>query len=183
MKTAVRNRHSRTAVFGSIRVLAMAAVLVAMSIVCGKYLAIRGGDILRFSFENLPILLAGMLFGPVIGAVCGIAADLIGCFLVGYAINPMITLGAAVIGFSAGLLYRIGFKWSHGLRVLAAVGISHLIGSVGIKTFGLAAFYDLPFGVLLLWRLLNYAIIGTMEYLLLYGILKNKAIRSLSAKR
>lgn len=183
MKTAIQKQKSRVAVFGNLRILAMSAVLVAMSIVCGKYLAIRGGDILRFSFENLPILLAGMLFGPTVGAVCGIAADLIGCFLVGYAINPMITLGAAVIGFSAGCLYRIGAKWPDWLRVLAAVGIAHLLGSVVIKTLGLSAFYDLPVGVLMLWRLLNYGMIGVMEYWLLYGILKNKAIRSLGGQR
>ncbi len=173
----------RVAVFGTVRVLAFCAVLTAMSIVCGKYLAIRGGEILRFSFENLPILMAGMLFGPAAGTVTGVAADLIGCFLVGYAINPLVTLGAAVIGLSGGLVFRLCGRLPYGVRLSLAVATPHLLGSVVIKTFGLSAFYDMPFGVLMLWRLVNYLIVGVLEYLLLYFILKNKAIGSLSVKR
>lgn len=84
-------------------VLVAAALLAALSIVCGKYLAIRAGDTLRFSFENLPILLGGFAFGPAIGVIIAVAADLIGCLMVGYAINPVITVGAALIGLIGGL--------------------------------------------------------------------------------
>ena len=68
--------------------LVVCAFLVALSIVCGKFLAIPVGEILRFSFENLPILFAGLAFGPVAGALVGVCADLLGCVLRGYAINP-----------------------------------------------------------------------------------------------
>lgn len=179
MSDSSNRRSPRFSVFGSLRVLVFAAVLVAMSIVCGKYLAIRGGDILRFSFENLPILLAGMMFGPVVGAVVGVAADLIGCLLVGYTINPIVTVGAAMIGLVSGLLYRITSRLPYFARLLLAVGVAHLLGSVVIKTVGLSAFYDMPVIVLMLWRLLNYLIVGALEYGLIYPILKNKAIHSL----
>ena len=173
---------NRVAVFGTVRVLAMTAVLVAMSIVCGKYLAIRGGDILRFSFENLPILLAGVLFGPIVGAVAGVVADLIGCVLVGYAINPVVTLGAAALGLTGGLCWHMGKSFPYWLRLALCVLSAHLVGSVLIKTLGLAAFYDMPLLVLMLWRLLNYIIVGALEYTLLYWILKNNAIRSIAHK-
>lgn len=170
------NKARRVAIFGSIRVLACAAVLVAMSIVCGKYLAIRGGEILRFSFENLPILIAGICFGPIVGAAVGVAADLVGCLLVGYAINPIITVGAALIGLSSGLLFaafpKLGLLW----RTLLAVSLAHLIGSVVVKTLGLAAFYAMPLGVLMLWRLLNYLIVGAVEFFLIYALLKNRSV-------
>lgn len=182
MKKRVTARHSSVAVFGSLRVLAFSAVLVAMSIVCGKYLAIRGGDILRFSFENLPILLAGILFGPFIGAAVGVVADLIGCVLVGYAINPLVTVGAALIGIVGGGVYRFTAKFSLFVRVLLSVGSAHLLGSVVVKTFGLAVFYDMPMMVLMLWRLLNYVIIGGLEVLLIVPIMKNRAIHSLLKK-
>ena len=175
--------NRKVAVFGTVRVLALCAVLVAMSIVCGKYLAIRGGDILRFSFENLPILMAGILFGPLAGMTVGVAADLIGCVLVGYAINPLVTVGAALIGLSGGLCWRLLGHMPYGVRLALSVGVSHLLGSVIVKTFGLSVFYDMPIGVLMLWRLLNYLIVGALEFLLLYFILKNKAIRSVSTKR
>ena len=179
MKERLRGKHSRFSVFGNLRVLAFSAVLVAMSIVCGKYLAIRGGDILRFSFENLPILLAGMMFGPLVGVAVGVVADLIGCVLVGYAINPLVTVGAAVIGIVGGLVYRLAGKFSLFLRIVLSVVCAHFLGSVVIKTFGLAVFYDMPMMVLMLWRLLNYGIIGALEIVLIYPILKNRSIHSL----
>ena len=65
----MQKKDSELLIFKSLTVLVISAFLAAISIVCGKYLAIRGGDVMRFSFENMPILMAGMLFGPVIGAV------------------------------------------------------------------------------------------------------------------
>ncbi len=166
------------AVFGSLKVMAISSLLAAISIVCGKYLAIPGGNILRFSFENLPIILAGILFGPIVGAAVGVVADLIGCVLVGYAINPILTVGGAVIGLTSGILWRLCRRFPYFVRLLASVGIPHLIGSVLIKTFGLAVFYSMPMWQLMLWRLLNYLIVGTLEFLILYVLLKNKAVQS-----
>ena len=124
-----------------------------------------------------------MLFGPLVGAAVGVAADLIGCVLVGYAINPILTVGAATIGLLGGLLYRLPRRLPQTLRILMAVGIGHLVGSVVIKTLGLAAFYDMPVGLLMIWRLLNYLIVGILEYILIYFIMKNKAIRSVEDRR
>ena len=166
-------------VFKSLTILVISAFLAAISIVCGKYLAIRGGDVMRFSFENMPIIMAGMLFGPVVGAVVGVVADLIGCVLVGYTINPVVTAGAALIGFIGGLGYYILGKikkFPYGLKISASVAAAHLIGSVVIKTVGLAAFYDMPLGALMLWRLLNYLIVGVLEGVILWYLLKNKAL-------
>lgn len=172
-------QNRRVAIFGTLRILTISAVLCAMSIVCGKYLAIRGGDILRFSFENLPVILSGMMFGPIVGGAVGVCADLVGCLLVGYAINPVVTIGAALIGFLAGGVYRLTRRLPYGVRVTLAVSLAHLVGSVLVKTLGLSAFYDLPLGVLFLWRLLNYAIVGTAEALLVYFILRHRSLDSL----
>lgn len=172
----------RVAAFGTLRIMTISALLCAMSIVLGKYLAIRGGEVLRFSFENLPILLSGMMFGPIVGAIVGTLADLLGCLLVGYAINPVVTLGAALIGLSAGAIYAVLGKLTLGVRVSLSVTAAHLLGSVLVKTLGLAAFYSMPFGVLLLWRLLNYAIVGALEVFLSYAVLKNRAMQRLVRK-
>lgn len=162
-----------------LRVTVACSLLVALSIVCGKFLQFPVGEALRFSFENLPILLSGIAFGPLAGALVGIVADLIGCLLVGYAINPLVTLGAAAIGLIGGGVYRLAGKLPHGWRVTLAVVAAHLVGSVVIKTFGLAQFYTLPFTELMLWRLLNYAIVGAAESLLLVALLKNKTLRAM----
>ncbi len=163
----------------SLRRVVLCAMLAAVSILCGKYFAIPVGTVLRFSFENLPILLSGIICGPIFGLLTGITADLVGCVMVGYEINPLVTLGAAVIGFCGGILFRLLSRLPSACRVTLAVLLSHLLGSVLIKTYGLAAYYDMPFYLLLLWRLLNYIVIAGLEIFLLTQILKNKAIMSL----
>ena len=162
------------------------SLLVAISIICGKYLAIPGGEFLRFSFENLPILMAGMLFGPAAGVLVGTVADLVGCVLVGYTINPLVTLGAAAIGFVSGVTWRLLKRVTvpYVLRIIVTVLAAHLVGSVLIKTVGLAAFYAIPVWMLMLWRLLNYVIVGTVEGVLLFLLMKNKMLtKQISSER
>lgn len=171
------SKNQKTAGY-PLAVMVAAALLAAISIVCGKYLAIRVGDTLRFSFENLPILLAGMAFGPLVGCTVGIAADLIGCLLVGYAINPLITLGGAVIGLLAGLCNNLFKKAPLPLQTGLTTATAHLIGSVVIKTIGLSSFYSIPLWELMAWRLLNYGIIGLAEAVLLYVIFKSRSIQA-----
>ena len=164
----------------SLAVLVASAFLAAISIVCGKYLAISIGEVLRISFENLPILLGGIAFGPFWGAAIGIVADLIGCLMVGYTINPMVTLGAALIGFFSGASAYLLDKTNspYGVKIAVSVGAAHLIGSVMVKTVGLAAYYSMPLPILMLWRLLNYLFVGGAEGAIIWYLLKNKLVTS-----
>jgi ECF transporter S component (folate family) len=173
----MKKRISQTKRGFSPRLIAICAMLAAMSIVCGKFLAIPLGDVIRISFENLPIFLASLMFGPVAGGVTAVVADVFGCFLRGYALNPIITLGALAIGLISGIIFRLMKRFGTASKAAVGVLVSHVIGSVIVKTFGLAAFYDMPFFILMLWRLLNYAIVGALETVILYFLLKNKAIR------
>ena len=93
----------------SARTLTMLALLVAMSIVFSRVLSISTGFV-RFNLGSLPVLLAAVVFGPGAGFAVGAVADIIGGVLAGYAINPLITLGAASIGLVGGLGWQ---KLSH----------------------------------------------------------------------
>lgn len=162
-----------------LRVMVICAFLTAVSIVMGKYLAINLSDVLRFSFENLPIILAGIAFGPIAGAAVGVVADLLGCVLVGFGVNPLVTIGAALIGAVAGI-FRYLFNKPGGvslfLKIFLAEISAHIVGSVIVKTIGLSAWYDMDLVILMLWRALNYLIISAAEIPLLFAILKNRAI-------
>ncbi len=157
--------------------LAVCAFLVALSIVCGKFLAIPVGEILRFSFENLPILFAGLAFGPVAGILVGVSADLLGCVLRGYAVNPWVTAGAVAIGLVAGVGGVLLRRYPQGVQVALTVLVAHLVGSVAVKTIGLSAYYAFPLWELMLWRLLNYVIVGGVEAVLLYVLLRHPGVR------
>lgn len=158
----------------SLKVLAVTALFSAISIVLGKFLAFNVGDTLRFSFENLPIILSGIFFGPITGALCGAVADIIGCILRGYAINPILTFASVFIGFTAGAVFSILSKANIYLRTAVAVLLCHSIGSVVIKTIGLCLWYGSPIYITLLQRGINYAIVGVAELILLIILLKNK---------
>ena len=150
-------------------------LFAAISIVAGKYLAIRVGDLFRFSLENTSVLLAGILFGPVAGMAVGIVADLLGCVLVGYTINLYVTAGAAAIGLLSGLIFKYA-KGSRSLKLTLAVLVAHLVGSVVIKTIGLAQFYGMPLYVLMAWRALNYLIVGALDGIILHLLLNISTI-------
>lgn len=173
--------HARVGGFGSLRRLCFAAILAAMSLVLGKFLQIPHPfqEFIRISFENLPVLLAGLSMGPVVGALVGAVADLLGCVLYGYSINPIVTLGAASVGLVSGFLARYVVKKSLLAKVTVSVSLAHLVGSVFIKSAGLAAWYlakyELGYLEFLGWRFLNYLIVGTAECLLLYLLLHNRA--------
>ena len=173
----MNKKTSKKRLGGNLQLLAVSAFLAALSIICGKYLALSLGNVLRFSFENLPILLAGMMFGPLVGMTVGVVADLIGCVMVAYAINPLVTLGAACVGLLGGVLFHVTKKLPLLWQTCITVILTHLVASVLVKTFGLAQYYEMPFHILLLWRLLNYAVVGVAEWLLLYTVLKNQALR------
>ena len=173
----MKNKTSKKRLSGNLQLLAVSAFLAALSIICGKYLALSLGNVLRFSFENLPILLAGMMFGPLVGMTVGVVADLIGCVMVAYAINPLVTLGAACVGLLSGVLFHVTKKLPLVWQTCITVILTHLVASVLVKTFGLAQYYEMPFHILLLWRLLNYVVVGVAEWLLLYTVLKNQALR------
>ena len=181
-ETPLRERAGRdVAVFGNVRALCFAAMLAAMSLILGKFLQIPNPfqEIIRISFENLPVILAGMTMGPLVGAMTGIVADLLGCALYGYAINPLITLGAAVVGLTAGIMSGYVVRRPMLLRVIVATVTAHLLGSVLVKSLGLAAWYlasyNMGFWELVAWRLLTYAIIAVAECALLYLLQRHRA--------
>ena len=165
----------------NLKALVVCALFAALSIVFGKLLAIPVGDSMRFGFENTPVFLAGFLFGPIWGTLTAIVADLVGGLMVyGGSVNLVITLGAAVIGFSGGILYKLLKNKPSFLRIVISVIVSHIIGSVLIKSAGISIVYGTPYHVLLLWRSLNYVIMTVIDTLVLYFLLKSKSFKKIT---
>ena len=163
----------------NLKLTVILALLTAISIVMGKYLGINAGEYMRFSLENMPIIFAGLAFGPLSGAIVGVAADLIGCALMGWAPIPWVTVGAAAIGLVSGLMPMLlkKTKISLPLTVTLTVISAHIIGSLLIKSIGLSDFYGIPYYVTLLWRVTNYIIVGLLDGAVVYVLMKNKEIK------
>ena len=161
---------------GAARVPAVLAALSAIGIILGKFLAFNITESMRFSLENITIIFVGIVFGPALGGTVGAVQDLVGCVAVGYAINPIITLGSAAIGVISGLIFKVLKGVKADFRIGISVLTAHAVGSVLIKSFGLSLFYSLPLGATIAWRILNYTVVGAVEIFLLCLLLKSKQI-------
>jgi ECF transporter S component (folate family) len=162
MKLSPNARHTT---LRNIRVLTGAALLTAVSFVLA-YLAksIFGTGPIRITLENLPIFFGSILFGPVIGMIIAVGADLLSCLQSGMTPNLIVAVGAALIGSLSGVLYRyVLAKQREGVRLFLTVFLSHLLGSMIVKSFGLYLY----FGWAILYRIPIYIGISIIEALLL----------------
>ena len=170
-------------IFGSVKRLALAAMLTAMSVVIGifcKTVLNFADGLFRITFENLPIILGGIMFGPIVGAIIGAASDLLSYLLSPQTFPPnlIVTLGASVIGMTAGIVSKLVVKRHGALQFALSGGIAHLIGSVVIKSSGLFAYYQW----LILWRIPLYLVIAPIEIMIMCLLYKNSAFRRLFDK-
>ena len=148
--------------------LTVCALLTALSVVLARLLTVIPSEVSRFSLEAVPILLAGLLFGPVPGAAVGFAADFIGCLFSPYGYNPIFCLPPILYGLWAGLLR--GFVWQKPSvwRVALAVFPAALCGSVLWQSAALALVYGgeakLPFFLTrLAARSVQFAFTGVVD--------------------
>ena len=166
-----------------IKRLVLGAMLAAMSVVIGivcKNFLNFGGGLLRITFENLPIILAGIFLGPLTGGMVGIVSDMTSYLLSGqiYPPNLIVTLGACSVGVVSGLMAKYVVR-THGLRqIILSAGCAHLIGSMIIKPIGLFQFYQ--WAVLI--RIPLYLVIAPLDIFLLCILWKQKSFRRLFEK-
>ena len=166
---------------GSVRYLTLTAMLVAMSVVIGifcKSVLNFGGGLFRITFENFPIILAGIILGPITGGVVGIASDLVSYLLSGqvYPPNLIVTLGAFTIGVSSGLVAKYLVRKKGTLQIALSGSVAHLFGSMIIKPIGLFTFY----GLAVLWRIPMYLVIAPFEIIIICLLFKNSAFKKLT---
>ena len=176
----MKNKETKIGIFGSIKIMAMAAMLTAMSVVIGifcKSLLNFGGGLFRITFENLPILMSGIMFGPIVGGIVGAAPDIISYLLSNqaYPINLIVTLGATSVGIVSGLFSKYVFKKRGFSRIIFSSAFAHIVGSMIIKPIGLFQFYQWA----VLWRVPMYLVIAPIEILIICLMYKNRSVKKL----
>ena len=164
-----------------VRYITLTAMLVAMSVVIGifcKSVLNFGGGLFRVTFENFPIILSGIILGPVTGGVVGVASDMISYLLSGqtYPPNLLVTLGAFLIGVTSGLVAKYVVKKRSNFQIALAGGIAHVLGSMIVKPIGLFAYY----GWAVLWRVPMYFVIAPFEIIIICLLFKNSAFKKLT---
>ena len=168
----MRNQNIR--LFGNVKRLTLAAMLVAISVIVGifcKNFLNFGNGLLRVTFEGLPIIMSGIIFGPIVGGVVGFAADFISFFLSTqtFAISPIVSIAAALLGIIPGIIVKYVLRKRTTFSIVLSASIAHIICSMIIKPIGLFVYYQWA----VLVRIPLYMVIAPLEILVICSMFKN----------
>lgn len=131
--------------FFNTRDLVLASMFIALSVLFKLAFSIPVSEGLILSFKQTPIILAGIVLGPIWGLVVGALADVIGFFAkpMGFSYLPTFTVVSALIGLIPGLMYRYVFKKKLLLAVVVSVVIDMLLVNGLLATYFLALVYSM----------------------------------------
>ena len=134
----------------NVKVLTAAAMLLAISVIL-SFFKISITEVLEIRFSNLPVAVAGMLFGPGVGGAVGALSDILG-----YVVRPTgpyfpgFTVSAALSGAIFGFVLRE--KRTLARIILACVLYEGLVG-VLLTAVWLHVLYSTPLPVLIAARI------------------------------
>lgn len=158
------------------RAIVYCAMLAAVSIIMARLFSFSVAGGVRWSADKFPLFLAGMLFGPVMGALTGFAADFLGSIMQ-FGFNPILCLPAILYGLFGGLLQ----KYLQKEFSLPRLTLSYLcpvgIGSVLYQSCALTyVYFDGTFAEGILYNLstrsVQFAIMLAVEVLIIYMLMK-----------
>jgi ECF transporter S component (folate family) len=146
------------------RQLVYMALLTSISIVLTRIaslrIAIAGVEGIRIGLGDLPVILAGMTFGPISGGMVGALSD-----ITGYFINPMgpymphFTLVKALSGIIPGIMFMLSDR---GCRSIPYIGwtvfVTQLITSTVLTPYFLQIIFGIPMAVTILPRIIALAV-------------------------
>ena len=164
----------------STREIAFCAILAALSVILARFLGIMISESVRYSFEAVPIILSGLLFGPLAGGLVGFAADTVGTLFSGYGFNPVFCVRPILYGVIAGVLRGVLKKNISIPRVFLTIMPADILGSILWQSFALAFTYskDGAFREYLLLKLtertIQFSIMMVLHTLLVWALLRSK---------
>jgi ECF transporter S component (folate family) len=151
----------------------LTSVSVILSRIASLRIAIAGVEGIRIGFGDLPIILAGMTFGPFPGGIVGALSD-----VTGYFINPMgaymphFTLVKALTGIIPGVMVALSDK---GCRKLFYIGwtvfITQLVTSTLLTPYFLQILFGIPMGLTALPRIIALALYTLAFPLIIHTLL------------
>lgn len=160
--------------------IAIVGLLIAMNITLGR-IGITT-PVVRITFAFLPTALIGMIFGPWVGGVAAVLADLLG-FIIGGGVGgffPGFTLSA----FLTGLVYGV-FIYKRNVstkRIIMAEAVIALFINLTLNTIWLRILTQNPVAVLLPPRLIQNAIMIGVRIFTIRFIVNNRQLRRVFMK-
>lgn len=173
----------------SSRKITTMGLLMALSIILTRIaslrIAIGGVEGIRIGLGKLPIILGGIIFGPLSGGVIGAFSDIIG-----YIINPLgvymphFTLTSALSGMIPALVLSLLKRKAEPktLELGVAITLGHIMISLMLIPYFLNSIFGIPWAILLPARMIA-APINILIYVYVIKImLKRKLFNFVSGK-
>ena len=156
--------------------LIISGLLIALSIlltrIFSQQVPIAGVPASRLSAGSVPIILAGIVAGPVYGMAVGALADAVGFVMFPSGIYfPPITLTSAMVGLIPGLIVRYSGKMADWLKTLISIAAVQVVCSMLLQTWFLSILMGKGFEVLFLPRAVVALVMIPIFYLLIYPVL------------
>lgn len=101
-----------------LRTITLVGVMTALSVLLARFVPLVSTPTIRVTLGSVPIMLTGIVCGPLAGALCGAVSDIIGCILSGYPPYLPLTLSPVLVGILPGVLLRLLRKTPLGKRFL-----------------------------------------------------------------
>lgn len=164
---------------GGARTLVTLAFLCALSIVLSRILSINTHSI-RVGLGNVPILLAGLLYGPLAGALVGFGADLVGALaLSSFGYMPLLAISPILVGGLPGLLKPLLLrKGVTPLRLGIICFGTAIVASIGWTSYCISLLYGTPLRELLAVRIPLYLGMALVDTLVLWLLIRTGAFKS-----
>lgn len=162
------------------RMLVTLALLSAIEVVLARLIVPMPSATTRFSIEAVPIIVAGLVYGPLPGALVGLVGDAVGCLFSGYGYNPVFAVPPVLTGVCAGLLRFLLYKKVTWPRILLTFLPAVVLGSVLWQSYWLAFFYGShSFAWFLGSRAIQFAITAVVNATVVYALFRSRAFEVL----
>lgn len=157
--------------------LVILSLLICLSIVLTRFFSIMvpvlGSNTVRVGLGSIPIMISGILFGPIAGLTVGALSDFLGVIMFSpFPLYPGFTLSAALVGFISGL-YRKTLRKNP--RVYKFILLSYSIEipvSIFLNTFWLTQITSISYVALLIPRSVSGLILALVYALILFALCK-----------
>lgn len=152
-----------------IKDIAIIGVLTAIDVVLSRFVSVNAWN-MKFGTGFIPVIVAAILYGPVIAGLVGAMGDFIGAILV--PMGPYFP-GFTATAFAVGLVFgfflhsKKDLKGRNYLSVVFAVIIDQFVLSQFVNTFWISIVYKAPYGVLFLQRLVQSSVMTVIELILI----------------
>lgn len=167
----------------STKTIVTLGLLIAISIVLTRFLYIMPTPNIRIAFGNLPIIIAGLLFGPIAGGLAGFAADFLGSTLFSsFGWYPPIALSPIIMGVVPSLIGMMIRKRTNLPTFIAMIVPAEILGPMLWMTLSLTWLNHVPFLATLLSRLPVVGGIMVVNVLMVFLLYKSGAFRTFDSR-